>query len=191
MGPTKQSSTQIQNTHINEQNIQNVQNHQTSTTTNVSNQDYLKEVDGDRVGGSKNTFNGLQNAGYQCFGATCGSLQELGLFGGDSFLGGHGGILGGHGLVDNILNGHGDGLTSVAPLGLQQLFKTGAGSYYHPAWMTAGAPQPLGKEQVGTYYRVAYTPEQLEEASKMLSTTVSDGSKSLYDFETAFNAQKL
>ena len=92
MGSTSNHSTNVQNTNINESNIQNIQNHQTDFESHVTNQDYLKEVGGDRIGGSANTFNGIQNAGYQCFGATC--LQELFL---DGIFGAHGGLLSGHG----------------------------------------------------------------------------------------------
>ena len=112
MGKHSSSAQSVTNTNVNTSNIQNIQNHQTDFETHVNNQDYLKEVGGDRVGGSVNTFNGIQNAGKQCFGATC--LQELGLLGGgDGLLGG---VLGSHGLVGGILGGHGGGL-----FGLQEL----------------------------------------------------------------------
>merc|ERR1712166_1713875 len=75
-GPTSNSARSVTNTNINTSNIQNIKNHQTDFETHVTNQDYLKEVGGDRIGGSVNTFNGIQNAGNQCFGATC-LLQEL------------------------------------------------------------------------------------------------------------------
>ena len=120
MGKHSSSAQSVTNTNVNTSNIQNIQNHQTDFETHVNNQDYLKEVGGDRVGGSVNTFNGIQNAGKQCFGATC--LQELGLLGGgDGLLGGGGdgllgGVLGEHGLVKEALWGHGGGL-----FGLQEL----------------------------------------------------------------------
>ena len=144
MGPTSSSSTSITNNYGVDKKINNIQNHQTDFENHVSNQDYLKEVGGDRIGGSANTFNGVQNAGYQCFGATC----------------------------------------------LLELHITGAGSYYHPAWMVAGAPQPLGEKSMGTWTRTAYSQEQLDAAKKILTAKPYGSSASLYDFETAFN-QKL
>ena len=79
MGGSKSNTTQSSTTNINETNTQNVENHQTTVENHVNNQDYLKEVGGNRIGGSVNTFNGLQNGGYQCFGAGCEvpSLQYL------------------------------------------------------------------------------------------------------------------
>ena len=84
MGGSKSNTTQTSTTNINETNTQNVENHQTTNENHVSNQDYLKEVGGNRIGGSVNTFNGLQNGGYQCFGATC-LLQELRIGGADLY----------------------------------------------------------------------------------------------------------
>ena len=77
MGGSKSNTTQNSTTNINQTNIQNVENHQTTVENHISNQDYLKEVGGNRIGGSVNTFNGLQNAGYQCFGATCATASYL------------------------------------------------------------------------------------------------------------------
>ena len=148
MGPTSSSATSITNNYGVDKKVNNIQNHQTDFESHVTNKDYLKEVGGDRIGGSANTFNGIQNAGYQCFGATC--LQEL---------------------------------FHLPILPLQQLHITGAGSYYNPSWMVAGAPQPLGTKSMGTWDRVAYTQAQIDEAKKMLTAKAYGESASLADFE--------
>merc|ERR1712007_207910 len=56
-------------------------NHQTSHQVINENQDLSHIVGGNRIAGSQNVFNGMNNGGYQCFGATC--LQDLAYLGED------------------------------------------------------------------------------------------------------------